>query len=103
MKNIQVIDGAANSVFEIYAVDDETFNKIFDNGKDVMFLSDLLDYLDYDKPEIVAFWKKFYSNRINKKTVSGIHGTLHLDGSNCKKKYYPDGKEESVINQMLID
>ena len=101
MKNIQIIDGATNSVFEIYEVDDITFGKIFSNEKDVVFLSDLLQYLDYDKPENEAFWQKVYSCRKDKKTVNGIHGTLHLEGSNGKKKFFPDGKELLVINKFI--
>ena len=103
MKNIQIIDGACNSVFEIYAIDDETFGNIFDNGKDVVFLSDLTEYLDYDKPEIQTFWLKVYSIKVDKKTVNGIHGTLHLDGSNCEKRYFPARKEKLVINKQLLD
>lgn len=103
MKNIQIIDGARNSVLEIYAIDDEIFDKIFGNGKDIVFLSDLKEYLDYDKPEIQAFWLKVYFKRVDKKTVNGIHGTLHLDGSNCEKRYFPARKEKLVINKQLLD
>ncbi|WP_352420582.1 hypothetical protein [Proteiniborus sp.] len=40
-----------------------------------------------------------YSNKVNKKEIKGIHGTLHLQGSNCDSKYFPDRKEEKVINE----
>ncbi|SHL04188.1 hypothetical protein [Desulforamulus aeronauticus] len=103
MKNIQIIDGARNSVFEIYAIDDETFGKIFGNEMDVVFLSDLTEYLDYDKPEIQAFWLKVYSKKMDKRNVNGIHGTLHLDSSYCEKSYFPERKEKLVINRYLLD
>ena len=96
MKNIQVIDGAVNSIFEIYEVDDLIFNEIFANERDVVFISDLLEYSDFSNEEVIAFWRKVYSCRKDKKIVNGIHGTLHLEGSNCKKDYYFDGKESSV-------
>jgi len=41
MKNIQIIDGAINSVFEIYQVTDKVFQLIFPKDSDVAFQSDV--------------------------------------------------------------
>lgn len=35
MKNIQVIDAASNSTFEIYQISDELFDVMFPNGTDI--------------------------------------------------------------------
>ena len=99
MKNIQIIDGAANSVFEIYEVDDFTFNEIFANDRDVVFITDIHKYLDFTKEEVRVFWQKVYSCRMDKKKINGIHGTLHLEGSNCKRDYFLDGKESLVLKK----
>ena len=101
MKNIQIIDGAANSIFEIYEVDDFIFNEIFTNDKDVVFISDVCKYSDFTKEEVMMFWQKVYSCRKNKKSINGIHGTLHLEGSNCRKNYYPEGKEDLIVAHPL--
>jgi hypothetical protein len=57
--NVQIIDGAINSVFEIYEIDEEQFNTLFPNGADVVFASDF-PHLDNDND----FWSLFYSRRV---------------------------------------
>jgi len=92
MKNIQVIDGAMNSVFEIYAVSDGLFSMMFPNGTDVAFETDLSKKLPQD-----GRLNNLYKRRIKKKSVRGIHGTLHLKLSNCDLKYFPTRRESEVI------
>lgn len=92
MKNIQVIDGAMNSVFEIYAVSDELFSILFPNGTDVAFEVDLLK-----KFPQTGRLKNSYKRRPKKKSVRGIHGTLHLNLSDCDPEYFPTRRESEVI------
>src|SRR5579863_4229078 len=42
MKNVQVIDGAINCVYDIFAVTDAEFRLIFGLGEDVAFIDDVL-------------------------------------------------------------
>lgn len=86
--NVQVIDGASNSIFEIYNISEEQFNIFFSNGADVAFTSDF-PHLDDDED----FWSLFYSRRVDKKKVKGIHGTLHLEGNDAEKECFPNRKE----------
>ena len=99
MKNIQIIDGARNSVFEIYEVEDSVFEKIFPNRIDIAFIDDLAELTDYSKEANERFWIKFYSKKKDKKVINGIHGTLHLLGSNCDASFFPDRKEGVVLKQ----
>ena len=41
MKNIQVIDGAVNCVYDIFAATDEEFALIFPNGQDIAFIDEV--------------------------------------------------------------
>jgi hypothetical protein len=41
-KNIQVIDGAYDSRYAIYSIEEEYFNLIFPNGQDIEFASDFV-------------------------------------------------------------
>ncbi len=41
MKNIQIIEGSKNSVFEIYEVPNNIFTKVLPNRTDVAFLEDV--------------------------------------------------------------
>ncbi len=42
MKNIQVIDNAANAVYDIFASTEEEFSLIFPGGQDIDFVADVL-------------------------------------------------------------
>jgi len=42
MKNIQVIDGAANSVYDIFAASEEEFSLIFPEGQDIAFIGEVM-------------------------------------------------------------
>jgi hypothetical protein len=88
MKNIQIIDGAMNSIFEIYAVSDDIFNRLFPSGADIAFAEDF--------PESDLIWMGFYKNRVDKKNVEGIHGTLHLTKRTEINHYFPTRKEAEV-------
>ncbi len=72
MKHVEIIDGALNSRFEIYAVPDEDFRRIF-RSNDEVYLEDLDERLQDD----VAFWDRFYAEEVDRRTVVGIHGVLH--------------------------
>ena len=73
MKNIEIVDGALNSRFEIYAVEDHIFARLFPNGTDEIYLEDVDDILQED----VSFWESIYAKEVNRQTVQGIHGILH--------------------------
>lgn len=92
MKNIQVIDGAVNSTFEVYEIPNDVFDMMFPHGADVAFLKEIEKAFD-GKQEM---WRVVYSTRVDKKQVSGIQGTLHLTGSNCSPEFFPHRKESDV-------
>ena len=41
MKNIQIIDGAINCVYDIFAATDEEFATIFPEGTDIAFIDEV--------------------------------------------------------------
>lgn len=90
MKNVQVIDGAVNSIFEIYEVPEALFELMFPDQRDVAFLSDVERAFEgrCDDP-----WAWLHRNSVAKRQVVGIHGTLHLTGSGCLEEYFPDRRE----------
>jgi hypothetical protein len=91
MKNIQVIDGAMNSIFEIYAIRNDLFARLFPNGADIAFTREL--------PENLPGIEKLYARRVPKRKVKGIHGTLHLELSDGDPKFFPMRREINVINK----
>lgn len=95
MKNIQVIDGALNCVYDIFAATEDEFALIFGPGQDVAFIDEAVartgaSVLD----EILSnIWRR----RIPKIEVSGIHGILFFENEQ-KKPYYPTRRDEEAIN-----
>jgi hypothetical protein len=94
VKNIQVIDGATNCVYPVYAADDTDFDIIFPNGQDVEFAEDLFARLGDDAAQRVT--ERLWLRPQNKKEIEGIHGTLFY-GLLVKKKYYPTKKENEAV------
>ena len=100
MKNIQIIDGAANSTFDIYQIPDELFQQIFPAETDIAFQNDVeIQFQNYGYGDEI--WETVYQHKIAKKNVIGIHGTLHLTGSNTFKKYFPRMKEADIPESEL--
>ncbi len=93
MKNIQVIDGADNCAYDIYSISDTGFLKVFPNGQDIEFSEDFFERLG-DK-EANKVLEPVWKNRLNKKEVKGIHGTLFY-GLQGKKQYYPNKCDDDL-------
>lgn len=99
MKNIQVIDGATNASYAIYAATDEEFAAIFPRkGQDIEFSEDFFRRARLEKAS--AIMNRIWTRPVNKKAVVGIHGTLFY-GLTEKKKYY-ERKREPAIDWRLV-
>lgn len=94
-KNIQVIDGAANCVYDIFAVSEQQFEKIFPNGTNIAFIDEVESRLKGDALE--AAFSGMWSRKVKKSDVQGIHGTLFYELEE-KKKYYPTRIDEDAVN-----
>jgi hypothetical protein len=90
MKNVQVIDGARNCTYDVYAVKDRDFEIIFPNNTDIEFISDLIARIG--KREAMRVTNEMWRRRKDKKKVSGIHGTLFYE-LDFKKPFYPTKRE----------
>jgi hypothetical protein len=95
MKNIQVIDGAINSVYDIFQATDEEFSLIFPHGEDVAFIDEI--YAREPGKELGAAFKRIWTRRIPKRDAMGIHGLLFFE-LDVKMKYYPTRRDEAAIN-----
>ncbi len=94
MKNVQVIDGAINCTYAIYAFTDDEFAKIFpDRGQDVEFIEDARKRLGSEN--LGRTLKYVWSRLIKKPEVVGIHGTLFYE-LDQKKQFYPSKSEHDV-------
>lgn len=90
MKNIQLIDGAQNCAYNIYAVPDEDFDLMFPDGKDIEFIEDFWKRVGHKKASQIA--ESFRTRLVRKTEVRGIHGTLFSQLKRDKKHLYPNKK-----------
>ena len=97
MKFIQIIDGAENCAYSIYAVDDDIFEIIFPNNQDIEFIEDFQSRIGIDRSLkiLTPIWK----NKVDKRKISGLHGTIFYQ-LDYKKKYYPTKKEAEMTNAL---
>jgi hypothetical protein len=95
MKNIQVIDGALNAVYDIFEATDEEFALLFAPGCDVVFEDEV--YERADLAEIEAVLARIWARRIPKVQALGIHGIYFADLPQ-KKVYYPTRRDEDARN-----
>jgi hypothetical protein len=95
MKNIQVVDGADNCVYDLFAVTDDEFALIFPEGTDIAFIDEVL--VRAQGEQLDAAFSEIWKRRVRKAEVAGIHGTLFYELEH-KKKYYPTRRDEEAIN-----
>jgi hypothetical protein len=95
MKNIQVIDGASNCSYDIFAMTEEEFRILFpDPGQDIEFIEDAIDRTGND--ELGEIMRNVWKRPVKKPDVTGIHGTLFYELL-WKKKYYPNKRSDELI------
>jgi len=95
VKNIQVIDGAENCVFDIFAATDDEFRLIFPSDEDVAFIDEV--YQRSPAKQLDAAFANIWKRRIAKAKAKGINGTLYY-GLERKKVYYPGRRDEEAVN-----
>lgn len=97
MKNVQVIDGAANCSYDIFEISDDDFARLFpEPGQDVEFAEDFFSRLGDEAERVYA---RLWRARLDKTKVNGIHGTLFC-GLEQKKKFYPSKRESEMTTAV---
>jgi hypothetical protein len=95
MKNIQVIDGAENSVYDIFGATEEEFVLIFPEGQDIAFIDEVM--AREPKKKLDDAFSRIWKRRIPKRDAMGIHGILFYELEH-KKQFYPTRKDEEAVN-----
>ncbi len=95
MKNIQVIDGAENAVYDVFTATDDEFALIFPGETDIAFIDEVIERSGGVRLE--AAFKAMWTRRVAKKDAMGIHGVLFY-GLEEKKAYYPTRRDEEAAN-----
>ena len=95
MKNIQVIDGAENCVYDIFAATDEQFALIFPPGEDVAFIDEVL--ARGPAAVLETTFADLWTRPVRKVDAMGIHGTLFYELER-KKPFYPTRRDDEAVN-----
>jgi hypothetical protein len=100
MENVQVIDGALNCDYAVFAFTDDEFIAVFPHAEqDVEFVEDFIRRVGAAKAEQVL--APVWARRINKIDMIGLRGTLFYELEH-KKKYYPTKREAEIINNRFV-
>lgn len=95
MKNVQIIDGADNCTYSIFAFTEEEFKFVFPEAdQDIEFIEDVIKRVGDET--LGKIMKPVWSRVLDKKNVHGIHGTLFYE-LQFKKKYYPTKRDSEMI------
>jgi len=100
LKNIQVIDGAANCVYDIFAATDDEFSLIFPRGEDIAFIDEVQARCAENSASsrLEEALGKIWQRPIAKCDVQGIHGVLFYELEQ-KKQYYPTRRDRDAANR----
>jgi hypothetical protein len=100
LKNIQVIDRAANATFSIFQATDEEFDAIFPaEGQDMELSEDFHSRVGARQAKAIleAIWER----PILKRDACGIHGTLYYDDA-VRRQYLPATKREVDWYELAV-
>ena len=101
MKNIQIVDGAANATFSIFQSTEDEFAVIFPDGRDLEVADDLIERVGEEEADrvLAPLWQR----PVLKSDAMGIHGTLFYDAEKRRQFLPPSRREvdwdESFINE----
>lgn len=95
MKNIQIIDGAINCVYDIFAATDEEFALIYPDETNIAFIDEVMSR--NDDAVIDEAFQRIWFRPVKKSEAMGIHGLLFYEFEE-KKQYYPTRRDEEAIN-----
>ena len=76
MKDIQVVDGAKNCVYEIFQASEAEFELVFPSGTDIAFIDEV--YKNGSRALLDRAFEAIWTRRVPKAQANGIHGLLSL-------------------------
>jgi hypothetical protein len=101
LRNIQIIDGAANATFSIFQATYEEFREIFPApGQDMEIAEDFASRVGETRPAQIL--QPIWQRPILKRDANRIDGTLYYDYEH-KRQYLPTSKREVDFDESGIN
>jgi len=100
VRNIQIIDGAANATFSIFQATEDEFAVIFPDGRDLEIADDFIERVGQEEANrvLTALWER----PILKRDAAGIHGTLFYDADD-RHEFMPSSMREVDWDQRFVN
>jgi hypothetical protein len=100
MRNIQIIDGAANATFSVFQATEDEFAVIFPNGREMEIADDFIDRVGQEEASrvLTPIWER----PILKRDMVGIHGTLFYDADE-RREFMPISMREVDWDERFVN
>lgn len=100
MKNIQIVDGAANATFSIFQATEEEFALISPDGSDLEVMGELIERVGVDEAGrvLTLLWQR----PVLKSQAMGIQGTRFYDAE-FRRELLPISRREVDWNESSIN
>src|SRR5262249_39835996 len=101
LRNIQIIDGAANATFSLFQVTDDEFAQIFPTiGQDMEIWEDFSERVGEAQANLIL--NPVSDRPILKRDAHGIHRTLYSDYQS-RRQHMPTSKREVDLDEHSIN
>ena len=100
MRNIQVIDSAANATFSIFQATEDEFAIVFPNGRELEIAEDFIERVGKEEANrvLTALWER----PVLKRDAAGIHGTLFYDADQ-RREFMPNSMREVDWDERFVN
>ncbi len=90
MKNVQIISPAVNYPQTVFGVAEEDFQLVFPEGRDMAFEREVSQRLKSKGIDLQIILNRIRKKPLDKKQITGIHGTLYTSDSWIEPSYFPN-------------
>jgi hypothetical protein len=100
VRNIQVIDSAANATFSIFQATEDEFAIVFPNGRELEIAEDFIERVGKEEANrvLTALWER----PVLKRDAAGIHGTLFYDADQ-RREFMPNSMREVDWDERFVN
>ena len=100
MKNVQIIDGAANATFSIFQATDDEFAVVFPDGREMEVIDEFVERVGEDEAGHVL--GPLWLRPILKRDAVGIHGTLFYEADE-RREFLPSSRREVDWDERYVN
>jgi len=93
VKNVMIVDGAANCSYDVFAMSDDDFDVIFPDGTDIAFIEEVGER--ESQTVLDPLFRRLWACPVLRSKARGIHGILFYELA-AKMRYYPTRRDSDL-------